>query len=45
MEELCEFIRTYTLKATQNLGLSVVKKIDKETYLDDIIKYIINIFT
>lgn len=41
MEELCEFIRNYAPTARENLGLSVIQKIDKENYLDDIIKYII----
>ena len=42
MEELCEFMKTYAPTAKETLGLSVIQQIDKENYLDDIIKYISN---
>lgn len=40
MEEICEFIQRYAPVAYENIGLSVIQDINKNDYLEDIIKYL-----
>ncbi len=40
MDEICEFIQRYAPVANENIGLSVIQDINKDDYLEDIIKYL-----